>query len=223
MNDINQNIARNLLKLRKNAKLTQVELAEKFNYSDKSVSKWEKGESMPSVEVLKELANFYGTTLDALTKDEDVLEQKSIEPVSLSKDKMFPMRPIITLLAVSAVWLCATIAFAIVKIVAEINFWYVFLWAVPLSCVVLIVFTSIWSTKKRYLFIEMTILLWSLIVCIHIQFLKFNLWPLYIVGIPLQIAIILWGALVKKKPNKKRKDITESKNQQNNNNTPLSN
>jgi len=50
--DFNKIIGHNLLKLRKNMKLTQMEVAEKFNYSDKSISKWEKGESLPSVDVL---------------------------------------------------------------------------------------------------------------------------------------------------------------------------
>lgn len=209
--DINQNIAKNLLRLRKNAKLTQMELAEKFNYSDKSISKWEKGESMPSVEVLNELAEFYGTTLDALTKDEDILQQNEksatpTKPVKEKKEKMFPARPIITLLAVSAVWLCVTIAFAIVKIVTDRYLGILFLWAVPASCAVLIVFTAIWAKKKRYLFIEMSVLLWSLILCIHVQLIQFHLWVLYIIGIPLQIAIILWGAMVKRKPNKKNKN-----------------
>lgn len=66
MDDINKIIGKNLLKLRKSAKLTQMELAEKFNYSDKSISKWENGESLPSVEILHELSTFYGTTLNDL-------------------------------------------------------------------------------------------------------------------------------------------------------------
>ena len=73
MDDINKIIGKNLLILRKNAKLTQMELAERFNYSDKTISKWESGESLPSIEILYELAKFYNTTLDALTVENDII------------------------------------------------------------------------------------------------------------------------------------------------------
>ena len=116
--------------LRKNAKLTQMELADRFNYSDKTISKWESGESLPSVEILYELAQFYGTSLDALTQENDIIET-SIE--TKQKDKMFPTKLIITLLAVSAVWLLATVLFVTFKIVYARNFPLLFLWAVPIS------------------------------------------------------------------------------------------
>jgi len=70
MEEINVIIGKNLSTLRKQAKLTQMELAEKFNYSDKSISKWEAGDSMPSIEILSELAKFYGVTLDYLVTAE---------------------------------------------------------------------------------------------------------------------------------------------------------
>ena len=142
MEDINKIIGKNLLILRKNAKLTQMELAERFNYSDKTISKWESGESMPSIEILYELAKFYNTTLDALTVEGDILATAKSEPKP--KNKLFPTRLIITLLAVSAVWLCATILFVCFKIIYETNYGMFFLWAIPISCVVLLIFNSIW-------------------------------------------------------------------------------
>lgn len=218
MEDINKIIAKNLLKLRKNAKLTQMELAEKFNYSDKSISKWEKGESMPSVEVLSELAEFYGISLDSLTKEGDILNQDEesdrTKPVKEQKEKVFPVRPIITLLSVSAVWILATIAFAVIKIVANINYGLVFLWAVPISCILLVVFTAIWCKKRRFMFISISALLWSAIVCIHVQLLKFHLWPLYVVGIPVQIAIILWAAAMMKKKPKNKDNLEQEKSKE---------
>ena len=50
-------IASNLTKYRKNLGLTQLELAEKLNYSDKTLSKWERGESIPDIVTLKQLAS----------------------------------------------------------------------------------------------------------------------------------------------------------------------
>ena len=90
--DFNAIVGKNLLKLRKDKKLTQMEVAEKFNYSDKSISKWEKGESMPSVEVLCELANFYGVSLDDLTKEDltESLTTSNILPKILKSSTQKP-------------------------------------------------------------------------------------------------------------------------------------
>ena len=56
MDNLNYIVSKNLSDLRKRNGLTQAELAEKLNYSDKAVSKWEKGESLPGVEVLYKLS-----------------------------------------------------------------------------------------------------------------------------------------------------------------------
>lgn len=207
--DINAIIGSNLLKLRKNMKLTQMEVAEKFNYSDKSISKWEKGESLPSVEVLCELASFYGVSLDDLTKDDynvenqehtEIKEKKKEKKEKYHTPRMFSTRLMITLLSVGAVWFVATILFVVLKLCLDINYYMSFMWAIVGSCVVLIVFNSIWG-KMRYLFIILTVLLWSLLVCLQLQILlptEINIWPVYFLGIPLQILILLWGALIKK-------------------------
>lgn len=196
MDNVNKIIGKNLLNLRKNAKLTQLELAEKFNYSDKTISKWESGESLPSVEVLFEIATFYGVTLNDL-----VSEQESIKPIEKKekKPKRYPPKLVITLLAVSVVWLCATVTFVCLLLFANITYPICFLWAVPASCIVLLVFNSIWG-RFRYLFIILSVLVWSILTSLHIQLLIYsiNIWPIYILGAPLQIAIILWGALVRK-------------------------
>jgi len=209
MEEINKIIGKNLLILRKNAKLTQLEFAEKFNYSDKSISKWEAGESLPSIEILYEVAQFYGVTLDSLTKGENILEET--EKIKPKKQKMFPSHLIITLLSCCCVWLIATILFTTFKIINDINYPIIFMWTVPLTCLVIIVFNSIWG-KFKYLFPILTIVLWTLLVCLHVQIFLLtpeNIWPVYFIGIPLQVGIVLWGALVKKRPNKAPKLIKD--------------
>ena len=196
--DINKIIGKNLLKLRKNAKLTQLELAEKFNYSDKSISKWETGESLPNVETLYNLCEFYHVSLNDLTNVD--LDAETAKNEKQPKPRRYPAKLVITLLAVSAVWLLATILFVILKLTLKVNIYMCFLWSVPISCIVLIVFNSLWG-RFRYLFIILSVFLWSLLASIHVEILLVsnnNMWPFYILGIPLQIAIILWGALVQK-------------------------
>ncbi len=204
--DINAIIGENLLKLRKNKKLTQLELAEKFNYSDKSISKWEKGESLPNVEVLCELADFYGVTLNDLTQENETLptvelpNKKKNKATKNHAPRMFSSRLMISLLSVGAVWLLATMLFVALKITMNINYFMSFMWAGVLSCVVFLVFNGIWG-RMRYMFPILTVLLWLVLVSLHIQIYihtDFSIWPVYFLGIPLQILIILWGALIKK-------------------------
>ncbi len=202
--DTNTIIGKNLLALRKNKKLTQLELAEKFNYSDKSISKWEKGESLPSVDVLCELAAFYGVSLDDLTHENENITTQTTKKVKKQKKertpRMFSTHLMVTLLSVGAVWLCATILFVVLKLVVDVNFYMCFMWAGVASLIVLIVFNSIWG-RMRYLFPILSILLWLLLASLQLQIYiptGFNIWPIYFLGIPLQILIILWGALIKK-------------------------
>ena len=122
MEEISKIIGKNLLILRKNAKLTQAEFAEKFNYSDKSISKWEAGESLPNIEVLHEVASFYGVTLDSLTKEENVLEKKT--KAKQKKQRMFPAKLIITLLSCCAVWIVATSLFVTFKIIHSLEVYF---------------------------------------------------------------------------------------------------
>ena len=224
MDDINLIIGKNLLELRKQAKLTQMELAEKFNYSDKSISKWEAGDSMPSIEILNNLAKFYNVTLDYLvTEDHSDFKQPKQEKVKVKKPKMFPTKIVVTLLAVCAVWVIATTLFVCLKLFADINYALCFLWAIPASFIVGVVFNSIWG-HYRYLFPILSCLLWSLLACIHIQVLPFdNIWPIYFLGIPLQVAIILWGALVKRPKGYHKKLKEEQKKQEEINNLDTKN
>ena len=59
----------NIVAYRKRSGLTQAKLAEQLNYSDKAVSKWERGESMPDVLTLVQLAELFDTTVDELLRD----------------------------------------------------------------------------------------------------------------------------------------------------------
>ena len=63
---IRENLSKNLTALRKAQGLTQTELGEKLTYSDKSVSKWERGDGLPDIVTLEKLAELFGVTVDAL-------------------------------------------------------------------------------------------------------------------------------------------------------------
>ena len=92
MKDLRKIIGDNLSELRKRRGLTQFELAEKFNYTDRAVSKWENGDTLPDVEVLYQLCEFYGVTIDYLTHEENSQFKKKDNPrLFLSSERLSPM------------------------------------------------------------------------------------------------------------------------------------
>ena len=188
MDNINEVIAKNLMTLRKQHKMTQLELAQKLNFSDKSISKWEKGESLPSIEILVQLAQIYGVTLDYFTHtNENSKEFVKNDPKRYNK-------LIISLLAISVVWILATGVYVYSQALFNINVWTVFIWAFPISFLLSIIFNAIWG-KRKYMFYLLSFLLWTLITAIYLEFLQYNFWLIFILGIPFQITIILWSGL----------------------------
>ena len=194
-------VAENLVLLRKHMGLTQAELASKFNYSDKTVSKWESGESLPSIDVLKNLADFYGTTLNDM-----VTEKAYDKPKKVEAKKERSNKTIITLLSISVVWILATTMYVQGYLMYGVFYWKTFVWSVPISCIVALVFNSIWG-KRKFAFPIITLLVWSLLASCYLQFLQYNLWIIFILGIPAQVVIMLWSTL---KPRKhKHKEIIQ--------------
>lgn len=190
-------IAKNITELRKQYSLTQFELAQKLNYSDKAVSKWERGEATPDIAVLKEIADLFSVSLDYLVEE---VHQKVPEQRLVTKLKLHN-RSVITAISILLVWMVATFAFVTTDIVIE-NIrahWLAFVYAVPISMVVWLVFNSIWFKKHRN-FLIISLLVWSAIASFYITVLLFgnNLWQVFMLGIPAQIIILMWS-LIKNK------------------------
>lgn len=192
MSTVNEIISANLVKLRKKNKLTQAELAEAIHYSDKSVSKWEKGESCPSIAVAAEIAKFYGIKLDDLIDENFVAEETTPK-----EEKKRASYLVITLLACSVVWLISTIAFIYGNLVDGIDSpWLFFVYAVPVTCIVLLVFNSLWG-NRRYNYLVISVMVWSMLTSffVHVLTLGHVIWMLFLLGIPAQISIVLWSRL----------------------------
>ncbi len=197
MKEIKEIIGENLTELRKKKGITQISLAEMFNYSDTAVSKWEKGLTLPPIDVLVELANYYGVTLDYLVKEGDSHEKKMLKNDDIVRRKHI----IITLLASALVWIVATIIFSCIMISYQghtsLPIWMTFCWAVPVTCIVLLVFNSIWG-KRHYMSFIVSALSWTLLACLYLQLCLAipnswsRLWYIFLIGIPLTIAAILF-------------------------------
>ena len=196
MNSIKDSLAKNITTLRIKNKMTQTELASKLNYTDKSVSKWEHGDSTPPIEVIKEIADLFGVTVDFLISDDN---DESYDKIYVGKTNV-TNKIIITCLAVLIVWLLATMVFFYSTYFNLGKAWLVFIYALPLSFIVLIVFNGIWG-KRKYTFILISFLIWSVLTAVFLQVSEGKIWAVYLLGAPLQIATILWSQL---KPRKRK-------------------
>lgn len=196
-------VAHNLAELRKARGLTQGELAAQFNYSDKSISKWEHGDTMPDIEVLKQLCDFYGVTLDYLvTEHEEAQANKK-------KNQRVANKWTIVALSVLCVWLVAIVIYIAGQIFLDQRDWpafgwLCFVWGVPASFIVMITFNGIWG-KSSWRSILAILLTWSAIAAVYLTVGIFvpngagwGLWPIFLVGIPLTIASILWDHVLSK-------------------------
>lgn len=195
MSDLKRTIAKNLAELRKQKKYTQQDVGNLVQYSDKAVSKWEKGESLPDIDVLYQLCNIYGVTLDYLTHEGSIEDKKDyVIPKSEYRNKI-----IITALFSSIIWMAVIIVYVYLNLYQKVNIWTIYVWAIPLNCSLLLYFNWKWGRKTWYIILG-SVLVWSLIASFFIQILyssdyQYNYWMLFLIGIPIQIAFILLSQL----------------------------
>jgi len=189
-------VAKNLIELRKSRNYTQSDLAELLNYSDKTISKWENGDSLPDISVLYALTQIYGISLDDLVHENAT--EKLNGRAEEKKLHSWQNRLIILCLSVSVVFLIASLVFVYLKLKADINYWEAFVWAVPASCVALLYFNR--KTDKEealggrvYRTIVLSVLCWSLLLAVYLQFLSYQLWLIFVIGIPIE-AIVWLGS-----------------------------
>lgn len=200
MEELKKIIAVNIVELRKSNNLTQAELAEKLNYSDKAVSKWERGESIPDVSVLKKIADLFSVKVDYLLTLDHSDERDVIKKVSRRERRN---RMMITSISIVLVWLVATLVFSNVGLFFKdiAGMWLAFVYAVPVSSIVWLVFNSLWF-NKRFNFTIISFLLWSTLASIFLTAVNFGVYPwlLFFMGVPAQVIIALWsGIKIKRK------------------------
>ncbi len=189
MTDLKFIIAKNLVKYRKNHKFTQGELAQQINYSDKAISKWERGESMPDLATLKMLADLYGINIERFFVEDDTLNVTATASSRFSAKAKW----LIVALSIGLVWLIATILFVLLGMFAPglSNIWLCFVYAVPVSAIVGIVFSTIWG-RLWSTAIAVTVLIWTLPLSLYLTLGMSQLWLLFLICIPLQILVIMW-------------------------------
>ena len=195
MDDLKNIIAGNITSLRRDFGMTQIELAGRLNYSDKAISKWERGESVPDIGVLKDIADIFGVGVDYLLEREHREPSRAKTPTDR---RVFKNHASITCISVVLVWLIATLLFVVLDIVcAGLGpYWLAFVFAVPASMIVWLVFNCIWFDTRRN-FLIISLLMWSVLISMYVSFLTlgFNIWQISFLGIPGQAIIVLWSRM----------------------------
>ena len=183
MEDLKFITAANIISLRTKAGMTQAQLAELLNYSDKSVSKWERAEAVPDAYVLKHMSEIFGVSVDYLLSSHN-----DWEPIS-QKQKRRYRSEIIVLISMAGIWTLAFLIFIIGWILGHM-LWLVFIYAVPISLITLLVFNSVWENGKRNYYIVSTLVA-SIFVMVYLTLLRWNPWQLLLLIIPAELIVFL--------------------------------
>ena len=196
MDEFKKVVAGNITRLRTSMNLTQAQLGEMLNYSDKSISKWERGESVPDVFVLKKIADLAGVTVDYIINPH--ADDEQIKP-NQNEGRRYSRR-FITLTVLAGIWALAVLLFVILWIAGIVN-WLIFVYAIPVSLITLLVLNSVWGDRSWNLYI-ISGLVWGIICSVYLTALKYNWWQLFLLGVPAQI-IIIFAFSIKRKPKAK--------------------
>jgi len=193
MKDIKKTIADNLIALRKERGLTQNDLAERINYSDNMVSRWERAEIAPSVETLAKISEIYDIPIETLMRENAT--QTARENNKVNKVRILA----IALLWVVSVWFISTIIFFYVTTFFRSIPWQIFILDIPLSCLIMLAFSKHFG--RIYTFVIASVLVWSTLAYIYLQFIAYNIFLVFIVGVPVQLALVIWAFIKPKSKN----------------------
>ena len=186
MDERKATIASNLIRLRLTAGMTQAELGEKLNYSDKSISKWERGDVTTDVFVLMQIADIFGVDVDYLLKPHNEIEPAIYNKPAAQATYTTNMITLVTLLGI---WTVALFVFVILWICGMVV-WLVFVYAVPVSLVTFLVLNSVWNGGKRNRYIIAALVI-SIIATVYLTFYARNLWQLWLLAIPSLLLVFL--------------------------------
>jgi len=191
MEELKLVVASKLIRLRQEAGMTQAELGEKLNYSDKTVSKWERAESIPDAYVLLRIGEIYGVTVDWLLSGQEPWK----DPVQKEREEEEASRPkfsstVVTMVAIAGIWTMAVLMFVVSWMAWDRPEWLIFATAVPISLITLLVLNSVWN-KGRHNMIIVMVLVACVVTLVYLYLLPFNPWQIFLILIPAEILVFL--------------------------------
>ena len=196
MENLREIIATNIINLRKAKNWTQVELARRINFSDKAVSRWEKGEVMPDIETIQRLSEVFDVPMTAIIEKQKNQQQET-------KTKPTKQEVLSQIFLVCEIWTILSVAYAYLNISSGLNVWKIFLWGVP-ATVLLLYIVNLRHKHNVSSFVYGTIFIWTFTACLFIQMFHLHAWFFFILGIPIQGMLVV--RYLVKHEQRKRKD-----------------
>ncbi|MBR6425566.1 MAG: helix-turn-helix transcriptional regulator [Oscillospiraceae bacterium] len=190
--------AGNLINLRTGAGMTQAELGAKLNYSDKSISKWERGEAIPDAFVLTQMAELFGVSVDYILSSHDAWEP-TVAPEDPRQDVVYSTS-VITAIAVVGVWTLALTAFVTLWLAVDQLRWQIFVAAFPVSVLTWMVLMCVFK-RTRHLKYMVALFVLSIFVCVYLLLLNRNPWQIFMIAVLAEVIVFL-SFHVQKKPKK---------------------
>lgn len=177
-------LALNISKLRVEKGLTQLQLAQMLSYSDKAVSKWERGESIPDIYVIKQIADIFEVSVDYLI----TLEH---QPDEVPKKNTCLLHKKVSMISLLGLVALSSLVFVLTWILSD-PLWQIFVYTVPVSMILLLVLNSIWGNKMLN-FYWISGLVLGILTSIYVSLLTFantNVWQLFVLIAPAELVLI---------------------------------
>ena len=179
--------ASNIIKLRTEAGLTQAELGEKLNYSDKTISKWERGEAIPDAYVLTQMAEIFGVTVDYLLSSHDAWESPE-QQAARQEEAGYSVNMIIAI-SVLGVWTMALTIFVLLWLF-DIILWETFIVALPVSILTYMVLICVFRRRKYLQFVIAAFVL-SMFILLYFTLPMQKPWQLFLIAVPAEVIVFL--------------------------------
>jgi len=183
MDNLRDIVPANILYLRKQRQMTQIDLAKLVNFSDKAISRWEKGEVLPDLETLQSLAKIFDVPLTYLLEPHNETDAMRVRKPNI-KEILFQA------LLICGLWTMLTVFVVYADVFYDQNYWQGFLLGIPITCLIVMYCNRKYKNKLASL-IASTILNWSTILCIYMHFISYNPWMFFLAGVPIQAALIV--------------------------------
>ena len=192
LNELKLVTASNIIKLRTQKGMTQAELGALLNYSDKTISKWERGEAIPDAYVLTQLSALFGVSVDFILSSHDKWEkpkENEVEQVSYSVERIIAIAVIGTLTA----FLIAFVTLWLMDVVE----WRLFLFALSAAILAYMIMICIFKRTRQLQYV-IALFVASLFVIVYFFLPTANPWQLFLILIPAE-AIVFLACNVKKR------------------------
>ena len=185
LNELKLVTASNIIRLRTGRGLTQAELGALLNYSDKTISKWERGEAIPDAFVLTQLAELFGVSVDFLLTSHDKWEkpkENEVEEVRYSVEHIIAI-------AVIGVLTAFLIAFVTLWLMGIVE-WRIFLFALSAAILVYMVLICVFKRTRQLQYVIAAFVA-SLFVILYFFLPRANPWQLFLVLVPAEVLVFL--------------------------------